>query len=442
MFIRQISLSRRHILRGLGAALSLPLLDAMVPALSAFAPAAKPVRRLGFVYIPNGAIMPDWTPVGTGRAFEFSPILKPLEQLREHVLILTGLSHNVQGSHAVSGAAWLTGVGPKKSVTELDGRTTVDQIAAEHFGQQTQLASLELGLERPDFAGECDAGYSCAYTNTVSWRDGTTPLPMETDPRAVFERLFGDGDSTSARARLARLRQDQSILDGVTRDATRLQTKLGPGDRHKLGQYLDAIRDAERRIQLTEKQSAETPLPEVQRPAGEPERFDDYAKLMFDLQALAYQCDLTRVITFMFGKEVSNRTYPEIGVPEPHHATSHHQHDPQKMAQVSKINTLHMRMFAYYLHRLRSIEDGDGSLLDHSMILYGAGMSDPNIHDHHDMPTVIAGGGAGRIKGGRHIRYPMDTPLTNLFLALLEGVDVPMDRFSDSTGKLDLTGAG
>jgi hypothetical protein len=439
MFITKKSVSRRQVLRGLGAAISLPLLDAMVPALTALVPAAMSVRRLGFVYIPNGAIMEQWTPSGKGREFEFSPILKPLEPFRNQVLVLTGLSHNVQGSHAAAGAAWLTGIAPKRSIIELDGHVTVDQIAAQHLGQQTQLASLELGLEAPDFAGDCDGGYNCAYTTTVSWRDSVTPLPMETDPRAAFERIFGDGDSTAEPVRSLRLQEDRSILDGVTRDVVILQKALGHGDRSKLTQFLDSIRDVERRIQQTEKQSAETPLPELARPMGVPDRFEDYAKLMFDLQVLAYQCDLTRVMTFMIGKEVSNRTYPEIGVPEPHHATSHHQHDKEKMEKVAKINTLHMQMFAYYLEKLRSTPDGDGTLLDHATILYGAGMSDPNIHSKHDLPAIVAGGGAGHITGGQHLRYPLDTPYTNLFLALLEAIDVPMEKFSDSTGRLDLT---
>ena len=441
MFITKMSLSRRQLLRGAGAALALPLLDAMVPALSALATAARPVRRLGFVYIPNGAIMPNWTPAGTGKGFELSRILKPLEPVREHLLVLSGLANNIRGAHATSSTAWLTGVAPKRSITELDGHVTVDQIAARHLGQDTQLASLELGLEPPDFAGACDGGYSCAYTSTVSWRDPTTPLPMETDPRAAFERIFGDGDSTNVRVRSAQMAQDRSILDGVTRDAANLQKAVGPGDRHKLAQYLDAIRDAERRIQMAEKQSAEVVLPEVDRPGGVPERFEDYAKLMFDLQVLAYQSDLTRVITFMIGKEVSNRSYTEIGVPEPHHATSHLQNDPHNMEQVTRINTFHMQMFAYYLNKLRSTPEGDGTLLDHSTILYGAGMSDPNVHAHQNLPAIVAGSGAGPLNGGRHIQYPQDTPLTNLFLTLLEGVGVPMDSFSDSTGKLDLSRA-
>jgi hypothetical protein len=440
MFITRMSLSRRQVLRGLGAALSLPLLDAMAPALTAQASAAQPIRRLGFVYVPNGAIMQDWTPTGEGKDFAFTPILKPMEPFRDDLLILTGLSHNVGGSHASSSAAWLTGVAPKKrSLTELDGTITADQIAAQLLGRHTQLASLELGLEPADFAGGCDGGYSCAYTNTVSWRDPFTPMPMETDPRAAFERIFGDGGSTDPRARLERLALDRSILDAVTRDAASLQKTLGAGDRTKLNQYLDAIRDVERRIQLAEKQNTETPLPVVERPAGVPDRFDDHAKLMFDLQVLAYQCDLTRVITFMLGKEVSNRSYPEIGVAEPHHATSHHQNDKEKLEKVAKINAFHMQLFAYYLEKLRSTADGEGSLLDHSTILYGAGMSDPNVHSHHDMPALVAGGGAGRMRGGRHLKYPIDTPLTNLLHTVLENSDVPLEKFSDSTGRLDLS---
>jgi hypothetical protein len=438
MFITRKSLSRRQMIRGVGAALSLPLLDAMVPALSALAPVAKPVRRLSLVYVPNGIIMPAWTPAGTGRAFELSRILTPLETVRDHVLVLSGLSHKINGSHAITSTAWLTGVAPKRS-TGYDARVTVDQIAAQHLGTETPLASLELGLERPDFAGFCDGGFSCAYVNTVSWRDSATPLPMETDPRAAFERIFGDGDSTNPRARLIQSQQDRSILDGVMRDASRLNAALGTGDRHKLAQYLDATRDVERRIQMAETRSGELPLADIARPAGEPEHFEDYAKLMFDLQVLAFQCDITRVMTFMFGKEVSNRSFPEIGVPEPHHATSHHQNDPVSIEQITKINTFHVQLFAYYLDRLRATPDGDGSLLDHATVLYGAGMSDPNTHGHNNLPTIVAGGGGVGRPGGRHVRYDENTPLTNLFVTLLEGVDVPVERVGDSTGRLDLS---
>ena len=437
MFITRKSLSRRTVLRGLGAALSLPVLDAMVPALTALAASpARALRRLGFVYIPNGANMADWVPAAEGPGAAFSRILAPLERYRDHVRVLSGLTNQVRGAHAVAAASWLTGVAPNESLTKVEAATTVDQIAAEHFGQHTQWASLELGLEGADFTGACCGNYSCAYTNTVSWRTPTTPMPVETDPRNVFERMFGDGDSAGGAARQARLAQDRSILDSVRRDADGLARTLGASDREKLGQYFDAIRDIERRIQLAEEQSAA--VPDMPRPIGVPEHYDDYAKIMFDLQVLAYQTDLTRVNTFMLGKEISQRTYPHVGVADPHHSISHHKDEQDKLEKLSKINVLHMELFAYYLDRLRSTPDGDGTLLDHVLILYGGGMSNSNVHAHDNLPTLVVGGGAGPVKGGLHRTHPEDTPMANLLLALLEKVDVPLEKFSDSTGKLAL----
>ena len=437
MIITRKALSRRTVLRSLGAALSLPLLDAMVPALTALAASpARGVRRLGFVYIPNGASMADWVPAGAGRGFEFPPILQPLEPFRDHVRVVSGLANQVTGAHAVAAASWLTGVAPNESLTKVRAATTVDQIAAEHFGRHTQWSSLELGLEGADFTGACCGNYSCAYTNTVSWRTPTTPMPVETDPRNLFERMFGDGDSAGGRARLERLAQDRSILDSVRRDAADLARTLGRSDREKLGQYFDAIRDVERRIRLAEAQSAA--IPDMPRPIGVPDTYDEHARLMFDLQVLAYQSDLTRVATFMLGKEISQRTYPQIGVADPHHSISHHKDEQDKLEKLARINVLHMGLFADYLDRLRSTPDGDGSLLDHLLILYGGGMSNSNTHSHENLPTLVVGGGAGPVRGASHQRCPPETPLANLLLALLEQVDVPLEKFSDSTGKLVL----
>jgi hypothetical protein len=312
----------------------------------------------------------------------------------------------------------------------------MDQLAAQHLGRETQLASLELALDSVEVLGACDAGYSCAYANTIAWRTATTPLPMENNPRAVFERLFGASDSTDAATRLARIAQDRSILDFVTEETAALTRALGAGDRRKLTEYLEAVRDVERRIQAAERQSARE-LPVVEQPTGIPETFEAHANVMYDLLVLAYQCDLTRVATFMIGKEVSGRAYPEIGVPDGHHACSHHQNDPVKLEKLAKINQYHIQLFAYFLEKLRATPDGDGSLLDHSIILYGSGISDGNIHFHLDLPTLLMGGGAGTLQGGRHIRYTNDTPLTNLHMAVLDKLGVPIDRFGDSTGRLD-----
>jgi hypothetical protein len=419
--------------------LALPLLDAMVPALSAFSSTpGKPVRRLGFVYIPNGANMADWTPKQEGRGFEFTPTLKPLERFRDHLQVLTGLANQVNGAHAVAAASWLTGVAPLESLTTLKAAVTADQIAAQELGKATQWASLEAGLEGADFTGACCGNYSCAYTNTVSWRTPTTPMPLETDPRNLFERMFGDGESAGGAARLGRLAQDRSILDSVRQDAMGLDKSLGPGDRDKMSQYFDAIRDVERRIQRAVEQNESNPVPEMPKPIGVPDSYDDYAKLMFDLQVLAYQSDLTRVSTFMLAKEISQHTYPQVGVADPHHSISHHKNEQDKLEKLSKINNLHVSLFSYYLERLHATPDGDGTLLDHVMILYGGGMSNSNVHQHSDLPALLVGGGAGRLKGGYHRKLAKETPMANLLVALLDKLDVPIEKFSDSTGKLDV----
>jgi hypothetical protein len=445
MMITKKSLPRRTFLRGLGTTLALPLLDAMVPAMAATRlTAAKPALRMGFVYVPCGIIMDRWTPTADGTAFDFPPIMKALEPFREQMLVLSGLAQlngnplgDGPGDHARAGATFLTGVHPKKTEgADIHAGISADQIAAKWLGKQTQLASLEIGLEAPGMVGNCDSGYSCAYTNTISWSSPTTPMPMEVNPRAVFERLFGDGDSTDMASRLAQAKQDRSILDFVTADVKRLETGLGPRDRNKLDQYLDAVRDIERRISKLEEQSGTMKMPVMERPEGIPDTFEDHCKLMIDLQAIAMQADLTRVITFMMAREGSNRSYPAVGVHDGHHSMTHHQNDPVKIEKVVKINTYHAKMFGYYLDKLRSTPDGDGTLLDHSMIVYGSSISDGNLHTHVDLPLLLCGGGAGQIKGGRHIRYPKNTPMTNLLLTMLDKVGVPAEKIGDSTGEI------
>ena len=446
MFISQKHLPRRTVLRGLGASLALPLLDGMVPAYAALRKtAANPVRRLGVCYVPNGMEMRAWTPSGEGRELELSQILQPLAPFRSQVNVLTGLADKVAvprpgegiGDHARASATFLTGVHVKKTEgADIRAGVSMDQIAARTLGAETQLASLELGVDSVETLGACDAGYSCAYTNTIAWRTATTPLPMENDPRAVFERLFGSTDSTDAAARLARIRQDRSVLDYVGDRVAGLQQTLGPGDRTKLDQYFDAVRDVERRIHRAEEQS-DREIPLFEQPAGIPDTFEAHSRLMFDLLALAYQTDLTRVGTFMLSREVSGRAYPEIGVPDSHHGCSHHQNDPAKLEKLAKINTFHMQQFAYFLDKLQSTPDGDGTLLDHSMLIYGSGISDGNIHFHMDLPVVMVGGGGGALKGGRHLRYANDAPLTNLYVSVLGKLGIPVEQFGDSTGKLE-----
>ena len=446
MFISQKHLPRRTVLRGLGASLALPLLDGMVPAYAALRKtAANPVRRLGVCYVPNGMEMRAWTPAGKGRELELSQILQPLAPFRSQTNVLTGLADKVAvprpgegiGDHARASATFLTGVHVKKTEgADIRAGVSMDQIAARQLGAETQLASLELGVDSVETLGACDAGYSCAYTNTIAWRTATTPLPMENDPRAVFERLFGSTDSTDVAARLARIRQDRSVLDYVGDRVAGLQQTLGPGDRTKLDQYFDAVRDVERRIRMAEEQSGRE-IPLFEQPAGIPDTFEAHSRLMFDLLALAYQTDMTRVGTFMLSREVSGRAYPEIGVPDSHHGCSHHQNDPAKLEKLAKINTFHMQQFAYFLDKLQSTPDGDGTLLDHSMLIYGSGISDGNIHFHMDLPVVMVGGGGGTLKGGRHLRYANDTPLTNLYVSVLGKLGVPVEQFGDSTGKLE-----
>jgi hypothetical protein len=440
MIVTKKTLSRREVLRVAGAAVALPFLDSMIPAFGgARAAAASAVRRLGVVYVPNGIMMPFWTPDTEGAGFEFKPILKPLEPHRDHLRVFTGLNGvNGGGPHAGASTRFLTAVAAKRSDSELIASVSMDQFAARELGEQTQFASLELALEGRDFAGSCDIGYSCGYTNTIAWRGATTPLPMENDPRVVFERLFGEGGTSDAHVRAARLRADRSILDAVLEKTASLQQRLGGGDRSKLSDYLEAIRDVERRIQLAEAQSAKNvEVPVVAQPAGVPSGYDEHAKLMFDLQVLAYQSDLTRVITFMMGREVSGRTYPEIGINEAHHPISHHQNDRTKIATVAKINTFHTTLFSYYLDKLKATPDGDGSLLDHMLILYGAGMSDSNAHSPNNLPVLLVGGGAGPVPGGRHEKHPNGV-LANLHLSILDKLGVPIEKIGNSVAPLTL----
>jgi Protein of unknown function (DUF1552) len=443
--IMQKALPRRTFLRGLGVTLALPLLDGMVPALTAMrGTAAAGVRRFGAIYVPNGVEMRAWTPTTVGAGFELSPTLSPLAPFKDQLFVLSGLCDKVAiplpgegiGDHARAASTWLTGVHPHKTEgPDIRAGVSMDQIAAQHLGKETQLASLELALDSVEVLGSCDAGYSCAYANTIAWRTPTTPLPMENNPRAVFERLFGASDSTDSATRLARLHEDRSILDFVRSEVAGLNTALGTGDRVKLSEYLEAVRDVERRIQTAETQSTRE-LPVVEQPMGIPATFEAHARLMYDLLALAFQTDLTRVGTFMMGKEVSGRSYPEIGVPDGHHACSHHQNDPAKLAKLAKINTYHLQQFAYFLEKLRNTPDGDGTLLDHSTFVYGSGISDGNIHFHMDLPTLLVGGGAGTLKGGQHLRYENDTALSNLYVSVLDKLGVPVDKFGESTGKL------
>jgi hypothetical protein len=376
-----------------------------------------------------------------------TPILKPLAPFRDQLVVVTGLANKPAfpeigegtGDHVRASATFLTGVHPKKTEgPDIRAGISMDQIAAQALGQETPLSSLELCLDSNELIGACEAGYSCAYANTLSWRNPTTPLPMENQPRAVFERLFGDSDNTTQAARRARIAADRSVLDSLVQEVDTMQRRLAPGDRARLAQYLDAIRDVERRIQRAERQST-IELPQMDRPSGGiPPTFAEHAKTMFDLQVLAYQCDVTRVVTFMMSREVSPRTYVEIGIPDPHHGLSHHQNNPVSMEKLARINTLHTDQLAYFLGRLKATPDGDGTLLDHIVVLYGCGISNSNMHTHDNLPILVAGGGAGALKGGRHLTVTKDTPLTNLQLTLLNKLDVPVDGLGDSTGRLEL----
>ena len=436
------AISRRTVLRGMGTAVALPLLDAMVPALTAQVKTpARAVRRLGVVYHPNGVIYENWLPKGVGRDFTLSRTLAPLAPFRDQLIVVTGLSsHQAEalgdggGDHSRASGSYLTGVHVKKSDSVVENGVSMDQIAARSFEKETQLSSLQLTADDNSLVGSCDVGYSCAYSSTLSWRTPTLPLMAENNPRVVFERLFGSSDSTDARVRESRLRQDRSILDSVTSRVKQLQQKLGPTDNTKLSDYLESLRDTERRIQKAEEQRTKQG-PDVEQPSGVPDGFEPHVQLLYDLQVLAYQSDLTRVITFMYGREQTGRTYPEIGISEPHHPLTHHQNDAEKMERCTRIQLYHVALFAAYLEKLRATPDGDGSLLDHVMLLYGGGISNSDRHTHGPLPTLLVGGGAGALKGGRHLVYPQDTPLTNLQLTLLDRLGVPAEKLGDSTGQ-------
>jgi hypothetical protein len=441
MIITKKAIPRRTLLRGLGASLALPLFDSMLPALSAMArTAAKPVHRFGVVYVPNGMIMDQYLPKTEGHAFELTPTLNALAPFRENILVLSGLNciptpGRPGGAHAKASTRFLTDVSPPTSETWLDAGVSMDQILANETGKATQLASLELAIESGETAGACDTGFACPYTNTICWKSANTPLPTQNNPRIVFERLFGDSGSTDPKVRLAQLKQRRSILDSVTEEVARLRGALPQTDRTKLNEYLDAVRNVEQRIQIAEEQNSKE-MPVVAHPAGIPANWEDHVKLIFDLQVLAYQCDLTRVITLMVGHEHSGMTYPQIGVPDAHHPISHHQREPEKVEKIAKINAYHVKIFAGYLEKLRSTADGDGTLLDHMTLIYGAGMADSNSHSPIDLPIVLAGGGVGQIRGGRHLRFK-GTALANLHLTLLDSFGVKIDKLGDSNGRVD-----
>ena len=445
MFLTQKHLPRRTFLRSVtGAAVALPLLDAMIPALTAQSKtAAAGQLRMGFIYVPHGAVMDKWTPIGDGKDFKISPILQPLEPYRNRLTVISGLANRAAesqgdggGDHARSAPSFLSGIHPKRTEGEdMRAGITVDQIASLKISQDTPLPSLELGTEDTGLVGVCDVGYSCAYMNSIAWRTPSSPLPMEINPRIVFERLFGDGSNMAER--LQRKKEDRSILDSVTREAAQLDKGLGKRDRNIVAEYLDNVREIERRILRAEKQSGENMVvPDT--PIGVPDSFDEHAKLMFDLQALAYQSETTRVSTFMLARDLSQRTFPQIGVPEPHHTVSHHGNNPVQIGKLQKINNYHISLLAYFLEKLRSTPDGDGTLLDHSLILYGSSMANPNEHNHSPLPMLLAGGANGRHEGNRHVKVPERTPLSNLLLSVIDKAGIEMNTLGDSTGKVEV----
>ena len=440
MIITKKALPRRTFLRGTGVALALPLLDAMIPSFTAeAATAAAPVRRLGFVYIPMGSNIAQWTPKSVGKITELSSTLSSLAKVQDQLTVLTNMelkNSYSPGNHSTSNSGFLSAARAKQTEgADYELATTVDQIAAKQMGKDTRLPSLELAMDLTTPIGACDGGMSCVYSNSLSWSSPTTPLPAEANPRVVFERLFGEGGS--AADQLAALKEDGSLIDWVTDDIARVQKKLGASDRSKLSQYLDTVRELERRIQKAEGQMANSTMPDLDRPIGVPTEYADHAKLMFDLQVLAMQADITRIFTFQLAREASTRTYPEAGVPEAHHPTSHHGNNPEKLGKLAKINAYHVSLFAYYVEKLKSIQDGNGTLLDHSMIMLGSGMGNPDIHSHVNLPIIVVGGGAGNMKGGRHVKYDEPAPLANLHLTLLDKAGIHLDKFADSKGRID-----
>lgn len=430
-------LSRRTLLRGLGAAVALPVLDAMTPAFAAPARAGAAPLRMAFTYVPNGIIMPGWTPASEGTAYELPRILKAFEQVREKTLLLSGLAHvngralgDGPGDHARAAATFLTGVHPRKTAgADIKNGISADQVAAQAIGGQTRFASLELGIEHGRIVGNCDSGYSCAYSHAIAWRSEQTPLPPEVNPKLVFERLFGAGDETANPFR-------KSILDYVSEDARSLKLSLGAGDNRKLDEYLTGVREIEKRIEAAATRAKDTPQPDMEKPDGIPVDFEEHVNLMFDLMTVAFQTDSTRIATFMIGREGSNTTYRQIGVPDAHHGISHHRGDEEKIEKLTKINEYHAKLYAGWLQKLAATKDGDGSLLDHTMLVYGSSLSDGNRHLHHDLPILLAGGANGKLQMGRHVAYPKETPLTNLYLSLLDIAGVRPEVLGDSTGRL------
>jgi len=447
MFITNKSLARRTFLRGIGTTLALPLLDAMLPAVSAFGAAPAAARRLGFIYLPNGVSMNFkgtnyWKPTSVGPKLQLSQILAPFEHFRDQMVVISGTNHHqadvlsdgANGDHTRGTSTWLTGVHPKHTEgADVQNGVSADQIAAQHLGKDTALPSLELALDINYLAGNCENGYACVYMNTLSWSAPTTPLPTESNPRVVFERLFGDGGTPSQR--LAQVREQGSILDSVNEELKHLLGTLGASDQTTVADYVDSVREIERRIQAAEKAGATDLLPSLERPMGTPNRFDEHVGLLFDMQWLAFRADTTRVVTFMLGRELNFRTYPEIGVTEGHHGLSHHGDRPEQLAKYAKVGVYQAELFAKFLEKLRSTPDGDGTLLDHAMFLYGAGLSNPNLHAHLDLPLAVFGGG---IKGDRHIVAPKDTPMTNVLAGMLKRTGISVGAIGDSTGALDL----
>jgi hypothetical protein len=448
MFLTRTALPRRTVLRGLGASLALPFLDAMVPAGTLLAQTpARPTPRIGFVYMPNGVArnftgINYWTPAGEGTSFELSPILAPLAPFRDRTVVVSGLAQHqadafddgANGDHTRGTSSWLTGVHCKRTEgADVRNGVSADQIAAAAIGTTTPLPSLELAIDLNFLAGQCENSYSCVYLNTLAWQSPTAPLPTENNPRLVFERLFGEGGTPAQRQ--AQNRENRSLLDSVMADLGRLQKDLGPADRATVGEYLDAVREIEGRIERAERRSPDEALAHLDRPSGIPTRFDEHVRLMFELQWLAFRSDLTRVTTFMLGRELNFRTYPEIGINEGHHGLSHHQDNPAQLAKYARLGTYQAQLFAAFLERLRSTPDGDGNLLDHSLFLYGAGLSNPNLHAHYDLPLAVVGG-AGGVRGGRHVVFRQETPMTNLLLSMLDKVGAPAEKLGDSSGRL------
>jgi Protein of unknown function (DUF1552) len=437
-FLTSKSLPRRTVLRGLGATLSLPFLEAMVPVMSRARAASKPVNRFLAFYVPNGMAMPYWSPKGEGTGFELSPILEPLAPFRNKLVVLSGLNSSWNYIHAGASGSFLTGTtrGGRNEV-EVIADVSMDQLLARKFANETQVASLELSMDGPANAGACTGILSCAYTHTISWRSPTQPLPMEYNPRAVFERLFGDSGTTERTAREIRLHQNKSILDSVSQKLTALKKELGPGDQVRVEEYTASLRDVERRIQKAEEQH-DLELPAIEQPQGVPADFEEHLALMLDLQLLAFQSDLTRVITFMIGKEQSARPYPQVGVPEAHHPLSHHNDVPELIAHLSKINRFHTELFSKYVAKLDATPDGDGSLLDHVTILYGSGISNSTRHSGVNLPLMLVGGGAGTLKGGRHLSFTDKPSMANLLVTLMDKMGVPVERVGGSTGHLPI----